>query len=105
MAVHTIPASGSVTIQAERVRRGRLYFAIGRSRGYDLATGVLLGIIFVLILATFRDYGITWDEPIQRYYGRLIDRYYAFLIRGHFDPSATINDPSSNISLYGGLFD
>ena len=40
-----------------------------RRDGWDLASKVLFVVLAVLILATFRDYGVTWDEPVQHFYG------------------------------------
>ena len=69
---------------------------------WDVASKVLLILLAVLALVTFIDYGITWDEPVQHYYGRMIVRYYVFLLHGKLDTNA-INFEMTN--LYGGLFD
>jgi hypothetical protein len=45
-------------------------------RHYRLAARGLLLSIVVLILFTFRDYGITWDEELQSQYGLAVVDYY-----------------------------
>lgn len=51
------------------------------------------------VVATFRDYGITWDEHVQHIYGERLLAFYGSLFSDrsafHFD----------NLYLYGGLFD
>ena len=53
----------------------------------------------VLVVGTYRDYGITWDEVVQDNYGALILKYYASFFR---DLSAT---QYIDLYNYGGLFD
>ncbi len=50
-------------------------------------------------MLTFRDYGVTWDEPVQHTYGRMVLRYYATLFA---DRSAL---SYANLYYYGGFFD
>lgn len=50
-----------------------------------------------LVLLTFRDYGVTWDEPDHRDYGRIIVRYWASGFRELPD--------APHLSIYGGAFD
>jgi hypothetical protein len=59
----------------------------------------LFGVLFVLILRTFRDYGVTWDEELQNQYGQAIADYYA---SGFKDLRYA---QIFNLYLYGGLFD
>lgn len=73
------------------------------ARFYDLASYGLFGVLAVLIVATFRQYGVTWDEPLQNMYGADIARYYVQLFRhGQYVAPANYGP---NINLYGGLFD
>lgn len=56
--------------------------------------------LVVLVLATFRDYGYSWDETWQnRWYGQAVLRFIASLGQ---DRSAT---HTHNFYLYGGSFD
>ncbi len=59
----------------------------------------VLGIVTLLVLATFRDYGISWDESLQNTYGKKLVALYA---TGFADRSALTY---VNLYLYGGLFD
>ena len=69
-----------------------------RSLFDDLSIGLLLS-VGVLIVLTFPNYGIIWDEEVQRQYGLLLLNYYA---SGLDDLSAFNFD---NLYLYGGGFD
>jgi hypothetical protein len=66
---------------------------------YDLGSIVLLGILSILVLTTFRGYAITNDEWIQHRYGELIVAYY----RSGFADRSLFG--LYNLYLYGGLFD
>lgn len=66
---------------------------------WDVASLVLLAALGALVVATFRDYGITNDEWVQQRYGELILDYYR---SGLSDRSLFSFD---NLYLYGGLFD
>ncbi len=59
----------------------------------------VLGAVTLLVFATFRDYGISWDEMLQNTYG---EKLLAFYASGFQDISAF---DYSNLYLYGGLFD
>ncbi len=76
------------------------------SRRWRLAGFVLLGLLLVLVLATFGDYGTTWDEQDQYLYGEYVIRWYA---SGFTDRSALIfgnpQNPGVGLWLYGGLFE
>jgi hypothetical protein len=39
---------------------------------WDHAALLLLALALLVVLATFRDYGVTWDEPGLRRYGQLL---------------------------------
>jgi hypothetical protein len=59
----------------------------------------VLAMVAVLVAATFRDYGISWDEMLQNTYGEKLISLYA---TGFQDRSAFTY---LNLYLYGGLFD
>jgi hypothetical protein len=82
-----------------RPRLSRLYRMLAERDLCDLGSIVLLAVIAILVLATFRSYAITNDEWIQHRYGELIVAYYrsGFADRSLFD--------LYNLYLYGGLFD
>lgn len=72
---------------------------VRRRDPFDLASIILLAVLFVFVVTTFRDYAITNDEWIQHRYGELIVAYYR---SGFSDGSVFQLD---NLYLYGGLFD
>ena len=43
---------------------------------WDVLALALFFVVFVLILATFTDYGVTWDEDVQNWYGEAVLNYY-----------------------------
>jgi hypothetical protein len=64
---------------------------------------ILLALFFVaiaaLVILTFRDYGISWDEEVQNTYGDMLLAFYA---SGFHDRSAM---HYLNLFYYGGFFD
>src|ERR1700731_4500710 len=66
---------------------------------YRYAMLATLGIVAVIILFTFQDYGITWDEELQSQYGLAIVDYYASLFTDKRFSEIY------NLYLYGGMFD
>jgi len=60
---------------------------------------VLLGVLGVFILATFHDYGVSWDERVQNTYGLHLLSYYLTAFQ---DQSAF---HYINLRYYGGAFD
>ncbi|WGD29906.1 hypothetical protein AncyloWKF20_19485 [Ancylobacter sp. WKF20] len=79
-----------------RSRLARLWRSATLTRVASLT--VFAGIA-AFILLTFRDYGISNDEPVQHAYGQLLLNWYA---SGFSDESAF---HYINLYLYGGLFD
>jgi len=72
---------------------------IARYDACDIATVVLIAVLVVFALSTFKDYAISNDEGVQHHYGELIIAYYA---SGFRDLSLF---SFQNLYLYGGLFD
>lgn len=66
---------------------------------WDRLSVALFLLVTLLIAATFRDYGISWDEPFHIEYGARLLKYYA---SWGADTSAF---HYINLYLYGGLFD
>jgi Dolichyl-phosphate-mannose-protein mannosyltransferase len=83
------------------LRRLQAAFTGGRigARWPHLLAALLLVTLLGVMLATFRDYGISTDEGVQHRYGRRIVRWYATL--GAADDAAHVND----LYLYGGFFE
>lgn len=66
---------------------------------YRLLSHGVLGLLAVLILVTFRDYGVTWDEELQSQYGLAVVDYYLSFFHDHRYAQIF------NLYLYGGMFD
>ncbi len=66
---------------------------------WDRLAACFLVLLAVVAVLTFRDYGITWDEEIQRIYGDKLLAYYGSLFH---DRSVFSLD---NLFYYGGLFE
>jgi hypothetical protein len=70
---------------------------ISNKRVYH-AVAILLACHFLLIIFTFRDYGMSWDQPGLHEYGQTVVRFYASLGR---DVTARTHE----LRIYGGLFE
>jgi len=66
---------------------------------WDRAAYVLIAALAIVILLTFRDYGVAWDEPEAQEYGQFILEYYR--TDGARPRALTFN----NMFYYGGLFE
>ena len=68
-------------------------------RTYRIAVHCIMGLLAILVLFTFCNYGITWDEEPQSNYGIAVLDYYlsGFQNKHHKE--------IYNLFLYGGLFD
>jgi len=68
-------------------------------RTYRIITQLLFCVLALVVLFTFRDYGITWDEELQSDYGKAVFDFYASgMTDRHYDQIF-------NLYLYGGMFD
>lgn len=70
--------------------------------GWGRGTLALLALALVTVLATFSDYGSTWDERFQAELGRDVVEWFA---TGGADPRAVGGGSAGNLHLYGGLFE
>lgn len=68
-------------------------------RIYRWATFGVLAAALAIVLATFQDYGVTWDEHYHDTYGKYLLAYY---LSGFRDTAALTYH---NLWLYGGAFD
>ncbi|MBL8833993.1 MAG: hypothetical protein JNL71_16500 [Rhodospirillales bacterium] len=68
-------------------------------RAWNRATLLLFAGAAGLVLATFRDYGVTWDEHFHDTYGKAVLRHFQ---TGFSDPAALTY---FNLWLYGAAFD
>ena len=73
--------------------------------GWRLGSMMVFLVMLLLVLTTFRDYGISWDEHVQKEYGEHILAYYE---SGFADRTAVTPDDErddGNLPYYGGSFD
>src|SRR4051794_1743329 len=70
-----------------------------RDRFWNRLAVVLFAIVALLVLATFRDYGVTWDEDVHFYYGFKVLDFYLSLGRD------TSYLGFENLYTYGAGFD
>jgi hypothetical protein len=73
--------------------------APGNARLWNVASALLLACVLGVMLGTFVDYGMTWDEGVQNRYGRRLVRWYSTL--GADGGAATQGD----LFNYGGVFE
>jgi hypothetical protein len=66
---------------------------------YDDLSRLVIFVVLALVCLTFRDYGITNDEEVQKIYGEMILAFYS---SGFHDLSAL---SYKDLFYYGGLFD
>ncbi len=66
---------------------------------WDHLALALFFVLWVLILATFTDYGVTWDEDVQNWYGEAVLNYY---LTGFKDQSSL---HYLDLFNYGAAFD
>jgi hypothetical protein len=69
---------------------------------WDRATAAVLICALLLVAATFRDYGSTWDERFQRAVGMAAVAWWS---TGGADTRALEGGETGNLNLYGGLFE
>lgn len=74
-------------------------YRIVAPRDLRLVSLLFVSVGLAVVLATFRDYGITWDEPVQSHYGEGVLRYFA---SGLQDRSI---DDFLHMRFYGPLFE
>ncbi|HEX4340788.1 MAG TPA: hypothetical protein VH062_32995 [Polyangiaceae bacterium] len=73
--------------------------ASGVPRPFDALSLTVFAVAFVSVLATFRQYGIAWDEQGETVYGALLIKYYA----SHFQDHSAFE--FVNFRFYGGGFE
>src|SRR5690242_7378286 len=74
---HSHPAAGRRQIGAAGMTAARRSTGVSKRDPFDIAALFLLAALVVFVLASFRQYAISNDEPIQHRYGELIFAYYA----------------------------
>src|SRR5215472_5673846 len=77
----------------------RALLRVVAARPFDAAAWLVLGATLVVVLATFRQYGVAWDEQGETVFGTLLLKYYA---SGFHDHSAF---DFVNFRFYGAGFE
>src|SRR4030095_11053517 len=67
---------------------------------YIRASVILMAVLGIVILWTFKDYGVSWDDPLQHSYGEAVLRYYTSLFR---DRSALSME--NGLHYYGAFYE
>ncbi|HWB52517.1 MAG TPA: glycosyltransferase family 39 protein [Stellaceae bacterium] len=76
-----------------------------RASRWDRYAWGLFALATLLVLATFRAYGITWDEDCQNWYGNLVLTYYLWLVGASHPPHWELLYRYADLYNYGALFD
>jgi hypothetical protein len=67
--------SGEDRQRAATLSRAR-FFALPLRNCWDSAALALFLVALLLVIATFTDYGVTWDEDVHHWYGVFVLKYY-----------------------------
>src|SRR5713226_618386 len=59
---------------SERLREALAWLSLRMS--WNRAALALLGLVALIVVATFADYGVTWDEDVHNWYGVFVLDYY-----------------------------
>jgi hypothetical protein len=70
----------------------------------QLALG-LFAVALLLVVLTFRTYGVTWDEDCQNWYGNLVLTYYLWLVGAAHAPHWELLYQYADMYNYGAVFD
>ena len=72
---------------------------------WDRLTLALLALAVLLVILTYRAYGVTWDEDCQNWYGNLVLAYYLWLFGAGPPPHWELLFQYADMYNYGALFD
>src|SRR5215831_3875780 len=78
---------------------------IGGKPGWDKLVLAPIALSVLLVLLTFRSYGVTWDEDCQNWYGNLVLTHYLWLIGASSPPDWQALFKYADMYNYGALFD
>jgi len=88
--------------------QARARAAIRRFRAKCVWDQLALGLFALgalLVVLTFRAYGVTWDEDCQNWYGNLVLTYYQWLIGAARAPHWALLFQYADMYNYGAIFD
>lgn len=78
---------------------------LGGKSPWDWLTLVLFALAVLLVVFTYRAYGVTWDEDCQNWYGNLVLAYYVWLFGAGPPPHWELLFQYADMYNYGALFD
>jgi hypothetical protein len=78
---------------------------VGGKSVWDRLTLALLALAVLLVVLTYRAYGVTWDEDCQNWYGNLVLAYYLWLLGAGPPPHWELLFQYADMYNYGALFD
>src|SRR5216684_543185 len=93
---------------APGVADGFVTAAIGRLQrmsSWDRLALALFALATLVVVLTFRAYGVTWDEDCQNWYGNLVLSYYLSLIGAAPAPHWEVLYRYADLYNYGAVFD
>lgn len=80
----------------------RLIERTRQERWFERGALAVFVVLVLTVLATFRDYGVSWDEDLHRRYGRAVFEYTTTLLSSEHSREAM---HLGNLFRYGGLVD
>jgi hypothetical protein len=72
---------------------------------WDKLALALFALAALLVVLTFRSYGVTWDEDVQNWYGNFVLAYYLSLIGSAHPPHWELLYRYADMYNYGAVFD
>jgi len=72
---------------------------------WDRLALALFALAALLVVLTFRAYGVTWDEDCQNWYGELVLTHYLWLVGAAHAPHWELLYHYADMYNYGALFD
>jgi hypothetical protein len=72
---------------------------------WDRLALALFALVALLVVLTYRAYGVTWDEDCQNWYGNLVLAHYLWLVGAGPAPNWQLLFQYADMYNYGALFD
>jgi hypothetical protein len=82
-----------------------LFRRISSKSVWDRLTLALFALAVLVVVLTYRAYGVTWDEDCQNWYGNLVLTYYLWLFGAGPPPHWELLFQYADMYNYGALFD
>ena len=101
-AVSTLSRAAATVAGARATAAGKNWRAWSP---WDRLALALFAATAVLVMATFRSYGVTWDEDCLNWYGNLVLTYYLWLAGAAHAPHWELLYRYADLYNYGALFD